>query len=305
MTGQPLSALQGRARVRGRGARPDDRHRADARRSRARCTQRSRGASTRCSHAGLVDELRGLRERYALRPGAAVDALRRATGRPGNTSTARSTRRSCASQGIAATRQLAKRQLTWLRTTRATAFDPHARGFADQAMAFVASRPRERQGEVDVVPPRSSRDHGAAARISLMNKLSCAEILAGRASADAPVTVQGWVRTRRDSKAGLSFLHVSRRVRASTPVQVVAPGDARQLRRRGPASDGRLRGRGDRARSWRRRARASRSRCRPIRSRWSAGSTIRTPTRSSPSATRSSTCARSRTCARAPTCSAR
>src|ERR1700739_1099492 len=35
------------------------------------------------------------------------------------------------------------------------------------------------------------------------------EILAGEAPQDAPVTVKGWVRTRRDSKAGISFVHVS------------------------------------------------------------------------------------------------
>ena len=41
------------------------------------------------------------------------------------------------------------------------------------------------------------------------------------------------------------------------------------------------------------------------RSRWSAGSRIRRPIRSSPRRTRWNSCARSRTCARAPTCSAR
>ena len=40
-------------------------------------------------------------------------------------------------------------------------------------------------------------------------RLSCADILAGRAKPDAEVTVVGWVRTRRDSKAGLSFVHLS------------------------------------------------------------------------------------------------
>ncbi len=35
-----------------------------------------------------------------------------------------------------------------------------------------------------------------------------ADLLAGRRSAGARVTVQGWIRTRRDSKAGLSFLHL-------------------------------------------------------------------------------------------------
>ena len=52
--------------------------------------------------------------------------------------------------------------------------------------------------------------------------VSCADILAGRAPADAPVTVNGWVRTRRDSKAGLSFVHVSDGS-GFHPVQVVAP----------------------------------------------------------------------------------
>jgi asparaginyl-tRNA synthetase len=41
------------------------------------------------------------------------------------------------------------------------------------------------------------------------NWLSVRDILAGRAPTDAPVTVKGWVRTRRDSKAGISFVHVS------------------------------------------------------------------------------------------------
>ena len=35
-----------------------------------------------------------------------------------------------------------------------------------------------------------------------------ADVLAGRTSAGGRVTVQGWIRTRRDSKAGLSFLHL-------------------------------------------------------------------------------------------------
>ncbi|MCG6874808.1 MAG: asparagine--tRNA ligase [Betaproteobacteria bacterium] len=55
-----------------------------------------------------------------------------------------------------------------------------------------------------------------------MTALACAQILAGQAPSDAPVTLRGWVRTRRDSKAGISFVHVSD---GSTfhPVQVVAP----------------------------------------------------------------------------------
>src|SRR5947209_4169435 len=48
------------------------------------------------------------------------------------------------------------------------------------------------------------------------------EILEGRAPQDAPVTTKGWVRTRRDSKAGISFVHVSDGS-CFHPVQVVAP----------------------------------------------------------------------------------
>jgi asparaginyl-tRNA synthetase len=55
-----------------------------------------------------------------------------------------------------------------------------------------------------------------------MTSLSCAEILAGRAPQDTPVTVKGWVRTRRDSKAGISFVNVSDGS-CFHPVQVVAP----------------------------------------------------------------------------------
>ena len=55
-----------------------------------------------------------------------------------------------------------------------------------------------------------------------MTHHSCADILAGGAPADTPVTVRGWLRTRRDSKAGISFLHVSDGS-GFHPVQVVAP----------------------------------------------------------------------------------
>jgi asparaginyl-tRNA synthetase len=41
------------------------------------------------------------------------------------------------------------------------------------------------------------------------DQLSVRDILGGRAPKDAPVTVRGWVRTRRDSKAGFSFINLS------------------------------------------------------------------------------------------------
>jgi len=55
-----------------------------------------------------------------------------------------------------------------------------------------------------------------------MNSFTCADILAGRAPKDTPATLKGWVRTRRDSKAGISFVNVSDGS-CFHPVQVVAP----------------------------------------------------------------------------------
>jgi aspartyl/asparaginyl-tRNA synthetase len=108
------------------------------------------------------------------------------------------------------------------------------------------------------------------------------DILAGRTAVGARATIQGWIRTRRDSKAGLSFLHVHDGS-CFDALQVVAPatlanyGDEILHLTVGCAVTvtGTIV--------------------------WSAGSTTRTPIRSSPSRTRSSTCARSRICARART----
>src|SRR5579864_1005593 len=55
-----------------------------------------------------------------------------------------------------------------------------------------------------------------------MPSFTCAEILAGRAPKDEPVALRGWVRTRRDSKAGISFVHVSDGS-CFNPVQAVVP----------------------------------------------------------------------------------
>lgn len=54
-----------------------------------------------------------------------------------------------------------------------------------------------------------------------MTILPCARVLAGQAPQDSPVTIRGWVRTRRDSKAGISFVNVSDGS-SFHPVQVVA-----------------------------------------------------------------------------------
>jgi len=55
-----------------------------------------------------------------------------------------------------------------------------------------------------------------------MTRCSCIDILSGRAPQGEPVTLKGWVRTRRDSKAGISFVHLSDGS-CFHPVQVVAP----------------------------------------------------------------------------------
>jgi asparaginyl-tRNA synthetase len=51
---------------------------------------------------------------------------------------------------------------------------------------------------------------------------SVQQVLEGKLEAGEAVTVQGWVRTRRDSKAGLSFINVSDGS-CFAPIQVVAP----------------------------------------------------------------------------------
>ncbi|HEY2444306.1 MAG TPA: asparagine--tRNA ligase [Rhizomicrobium sp.] len=55
-----------------------------------------------------------------------------------------------------------------------------------------------------------------------MSEFNVRTILAGSAPKEAPVTVKGWVRTRRDSKAGISFVQLSDGS-SFHPLQVVAP----------------------------------------------------------------------------------
>ena len=78
---------------------------------------------------GLVDEVRSLRRRFSLAP--ELPSMRAVGYRQawqhldGELDAAE-----LQDRGIYATRQLAKRQLTWLRSTEAEAFDPLASGFA-------------------------------------------------------------------------------------------------------------------------------------------------------------------------------
>jgi len=55
-----------------------------------------------------------------------------------------------------------------------------------------------------------------------MTVVSVRDVLAGKVPVGSTVTVRGWVRTRRDSKAGLSFVNVSDGS-CQDPIQVVAP----------------------------------------------------------------------------------
>ncbi len=55
-----------------------------------------------------------------------------------------------------------------------------------------------------------------------MNSFSCKAVLEGKAPGGTATTIKGWVKTRRDSKAGISFVNVSDGS-CFHPVQVVAP----------------------------------------------------------------------------------
>ena len=54
--------------------------------------------------------------------------------------------------------------------------------------------------------------------------VSVARVFGGQVPIGTEVTVRGWVRTRRDSKAGLSFIHVHDGS-CFEPLQIIAPGD--------------------------------------------------------------------------------
>ena len=111
LTGKPLSALQGLTRaglpfaLKGFALVPDDRE-ALARRIAERFDA--------MLAAGLVDELRGLRSRYALTAG--MPSMRTVGYRQvWQHLEAEITEAQMREQAVTATRQLAKRQLTWLR----------------------------------------------------------------------------------------------------------------------------------------------------------------------------------------------
>lgn len=84
--------------------------------------------------AGLIDEVRGLRRRYALT--AAMPAMRCVGYRQAWQYVDRAIdAQALRARGIAATRQLAKRQFTWLRATEAATLDPYAGDVFDRIHA--------------------------------------------------------------------------------------------------------------------------------------------------------------------------
>ncbi len=88
--------------------------------------------------AGFVDEVRGLRARGDLDPD--LPAMRCVGYRQAwEHLDAGTPRRSCANRAVAATRQLAKRQITWLRSMDvAVTLDPFAGDLRPQLRQLVA-----------------------------------------------------------------------------------------------------------------------------------------------------------------------
>jgi tRNA dimethylallyltransferase len=80
--------------------------------------------------AGLIDELSGLRRRYALTPD--LPSMRCVGYRQAwSYLEGKIDRETLRARGVAATRQLAKRQFTWLRATAAEKLDPYANDALD------------------------------------------------------------------------------------------------------------------------------------------------------------------------------
>ena len=137
LTGTPISSLQGRRETAPLGGAiaialvPPDRaalHEAIARRFDAMLA------------AGLVDELRTLRARYALDP--SMPSMRCVGYRQAwEFLEGRVDAQGLRATGIAATRRLAKRQLTWLRSTKAHAFVPGSPGIVERVRKALGGPP--------------------------------------------------------------------------------------------------------------------------------------------------------------------
>jgi len=135
LTGRPLSALQG-AREAQRGIAPTIAI-ALASADRAQLHAAIERRFDAMLEHGLIDEVRGLRDRYALR--ADMPSMRAVGYRQTfDYLEGRADKASLRERGIAATRQLAKRQLTWLRSTDVPVIECFARNVTDIVSAHVA-----------------------------------------------------------------------------------------------------------------------------------------------------------------------
>ena len=135
LTGQPLSSWQGR---RAPSAGGDAIRVALVPEDRARLHREIAARFEAILAAGLVDELAALRSRHALE--ASMPSMRCVGYRQAwRYLDGEIDREGLRQTGIAATRQLAKRQMTWLRSTPARAFDPWAPGLADRVLGAVRS----------------------------------------------------------------------------------------------------------------------------------------------------------------------
>ena len=135
LAGRPMSALHG---PRDAGDLPDALAFALVPSDRAALHLRIAERFDAMLEAGLVDELRGLRERYALTPEMSsmrCVGYRQAWQFLGG----EIDRVALRERGIAATRQFAKRQFTWLRATAAIVLDPHTADVGAMAGAIAAA----------------------------------------------------------------------------------------------------------------------------------------------------------------------
>src|ERR1700722_8572742 len=121
------------------------------------------------------------------------------------------------------------RHTTLRRHRRACSRDPHQPGTGGPCFLGGRGKPRPSPFLAATIANTHRLPNGwtslpALSNARSMNKtqFSVREILAGAAPKDVLVTVKGWVRTRRDSKAGISFVHLSDGS-AFHPLQVVAP----------------------------------------------------------------------------------
>src|SRR5262245_16460204 len=78
------------------------------------------------------------------------------------------------------------------------------------------------RGSLDHPPPARRRVRAARGHRHAMQVVSCKQVLDGTVPVESKVELRGWVRTRRDSKAGISFVQISDGS-GQDPLQVVAP----------------------------------------------------------------------------------